>query len=602
MSNKNFLNFFSIILGICFLLSGMALVFLEKPSDLAGFVSKFYSTHSTKFIFSPPLPSSKVDIHQTKINSSADSVGGKMINNSQKSADKKVGGSINKKDGDIDKIKSNPNDSKIRDKKTQQEPSSKTGAFSTVIVDKKINNVSQSLEETSSGLDQLIKQVNQLSPGAASSSSISSKSSVAGNSSPLSSKNKNKNKNAINYQGHKSSLSFSSSSLLTISSSKQEDKGLEGQIKKTRKSILEAKNQVNQTMRKQKIVQEAMDLSIGVSAKSNRGGKNSKKSENNQSGKISGLSANNVGNQNKKSFSSQDEKEIIKKVESSQPAPVIKKVEMSAHSAQKLARRVKKLVVANSNISREQKEKIISLSNRIEQKAKEIDRMTQKIKEKPAVNLAQDSDNDGLSDFAEAVIYHTDPNNSDTDGDGLSDGEELKNGFNPTKAANDKFVQKLQQESPKKIKIVKPHLLQITHIGNVIVTDPATQQKEKKIVISGKSLPDIYLAVYVYSNPIVAIVKTDSEGNWQLTLDNRLDDGSHEVYIALSNGNGDLIARAEPQKFLVNAGMAITEEELQRTASIYGFPWASLIYYVLASLIILVGGILIIMTTKKSYN
>ena len=42
------------------------------------------------------------------------------------------------------------------------------------------------------------------------------------------------------------------------------------------------------------------------------------------------------------------------------------------------------------------------------------------------VNVAIDSDGDGLTDFDELNIYGTDPNNPDTDGDGLKDGEEVK--------------------------------------------------------------------------------------------------------------------------------------------------------------------------------
>ncbi|KKR31234.1 MAG: S-layer domain protein [Candidatus Falkowbacteria bacterium GW2011_GWF2_39_8] len=45
--------------------------------------------------------------------------------------------------------------------------------------------------------------------------------------------------------------------------------------------------------------------------------------------------------------------------------------------------------------------------------------------------FAIDADKDGLSDSDEIAIYKTYPNNPDTDGDGYSDGEEVKNGFNP---------------------------------------------------------------------------------------------------------------------------------------------------------------------------
>lgn len=42
----------------------------------------------------------------------------------------------------------------------------------------------------------------------------------------------------------------------------------------------------------------------------------------------------------------------------------------------------------------------------------------------------QDDDNDGLSNYREET-YKTDPNNPDTDGDGFTDGDEVKNHYNP---------------------------------------------------------------------------------------------------------------------------------------------------------------------------
>ena len=45
-----------------------------------------------------------------------------------------------------------------------------------------------------------------------------------------------------------------------------------------------------------------------------------------------------------------------------------------------------------------------------------------------------DSDDDGLSDGDEVNAYGTDPNDADSDGDGLSDGDEVSNGTDPTLA------------------------------------------------------------------------------------------------------------------------------------------------------------------------
>lgn len=46
-------------------------------------------------------------------------------------------------------------------------------------------------------------------------------------------------------------------------------------------------------------------------------------------------------------------------------------------------------------------------------------------------DLDNDSDGDGLTDYQETNIYHTDLNSPDTDGDGYKDGDEVKNGYNP---------------------------------------------------------------------------------------------------------------------------------------------------------------------------
>ncbi|NTW21949.1 hypothetical protein HGA34_00195 [Candidatus Falkowbacteria bacterium] len=42
-----------------------------------------------------------------------------------------------------------------------------------------------------------------------------------------------------------------------------------------------------------------------------------------------------------------------------------------------------------------------------------------------------DTDNDGLSDYEEAMIYFSNPKVADTDKDGNSDGDEVKKGFSP---------------------------------------------------------------------------------------------------------------------------------------------------------------------------
>ncbi len=57
-----------------------------------------------------------------------------------------------------------------------------------------------------------------------------------------------------------------------------------------------------------------------------------------------------------------------------------------------------------------------------------------------SVPVVQDSDGDGLSDVDELAVYHTDPNNSDTDGDGYPDGLEVQDGYSPRRGNGQKLL------------------------------------------------------------------------------------------------------------------------------------------------------------------
>jgi lipoprotein-anchoring transpeptidase ErfK/SrfK len=54
-----------------------------------------------------------------------------------------------------------------------------------------------------------------------------------------------------------------------------------------------------------------------------------------------------------------------------------------------------------------------------------------------------DSDNDGLNDYEEIYIYHTNLHNPDTDNDGYSDGIEVKNSYDPNKNERTKIAKSI---------------------------------------------------------------------------------------------------------------------------------------------------------------
>jgi hypothetical protein len=69
-----------------------------------------------------------------------------------------------------------------------------------------------------------------------------------------------------------------------------------------------------------------------------------------------------------------------------------------------------------------------------------------------SMNIFQDTDQDGLSN-EEEKLYGTNPNNPDTDGDGYSDGAEVKSGYDPLKKApGDKLTTTTDLESQNDVK------------------------------------------------------------------------------------------------------------------------------------------------------
>ena len=74
--------------------------------------------------------------------------------------------------------------------------------------------------------------------------------------------------------------------------------------------------------------------------------------------------------------------------------------------------------------------------------------VTAEEKSNGAGNIFLDSDQDGLTD-EEEKLYETDPKNRDTDGDGYSDGAEVKSGYDPRKPAPGDKIMESAATAPK---------------------------------------------------------------------------------------------------------------------------------------------------------
>ena len=95
-----------------------------------------------------------------------------------------------------------------------------------------------------------------------------------------------------------------------------------------------------------------------------------------------------------------------------------------------------------------------------------------------------------------------------------------------------------------------------------VATRPDGTETASKIACRGKGLPDSFVTLYIFSIPIVVTVKTDAEGNWDYTLDKELEDGSHQVYVGITDVKGKVVVRSNPVPFVKTASAITVEEAL----------------------------------------
>lgn len=174
---------------------------------------------------------------------------------------------------------------------------------------------------------------------------------------------------------------------------------------------------------------------------------------------------------------------------------------------------------------------------KLEEKINDLEGERAKIVEE----ISKDSDKDGLTD-QEEIRLKTNPFNPDTDGDSYLDGAEYKTGYNPLKPGP---ADKIIYQDPQKVEPKKTNVYKVERVEAVILPG-----KEVGLKFEGKGLPNSFVTVYVFSSAIVMTTRTDGNGSWSLVLDKALSDGYHEVYVAVTDNQGEITARSDPLVFL----------------------------------------------------
>lgn len=169
-----------------------------------------------------------------------------------------------------------------------------------------------------------------------------------------------------------------------------------------------------------------------------------------------------------------------------------------------------------------------------------------KLVERSGRSLITDSDGDGISDFDELTLYETNPLRPDSDSDGVTDGIEIVSSYDP-EDSRDEAV--LAYSSPREWGTVSPDSLAVTGVSPIIETDNARGVPSVMTEITGRAPANSLVNVFVFSTPIVAVVRADSEGAFAYQLEKPLEDGEHEVYVGLLDNAGTVVAKSEPYRF-----------------------------------------------------
>jgi hypothetical protein len=235
------------------------------------------------------------------------------------------------------------------------------------------------------------------------------------------------------------------------------------------------------------------------------------------------------------------------------------------------------------NLPQKEKEIAMRKKEELEEKIKEELKKTEiklaqiaKAKKEISELSFKDSDEDGLYDWQE-ISLGTDPLNPDTDQDGFLDGIEVKYGFDPQKLdpAKRMFVGDPKKEGriSEKLSVEKVEIL------------------EGKLKITGKGIPKSFVKIYIYSSPIIAMVRVNEKGYFEYILDKPLADGTHTVYVVLTNNQGKIEEKSPAFSFVKTGDKILRITELE--AKVPTSPAQSLLnlflIFTLATIVIALG-------------
>ncbi len=183
-----------------------------------------------------------------------------------------------------------------------------------------------------------------------------------------------------------------------------------------------------------------------------------------------------------------------------------------------------------------------------------------------------DFDHDGLSNVDE-LRMGSDPYSKDTDQDGFGDGDEVQSGHDPKRFSPGDGRDKMAIEDVRGVittERAKP-VDQDTkkddryQVKNVELVKSSSPDAKPVVRLSGVALPNAMVTLYIYSTPTIVTVKADALGNWSYDVNQDLENGNHEAFVAVTDNTGKVTAYGEGIGF-VKTAEAVTVRPIAEAA------------------------------------
>lgn len=215
------------------------------------------------------------------------------------------------------------------------------------------------------------------------------------------------------------------------------------------------------------------------------------------------------------------------------------------------------------------------------------------IKERVGEKIFADSDKDGISDYDEANIYQTDPAVADSDNDGFIDGAEIIQGYDPKDDSREALI---AFEDPKTNGPQRDDLLSVSEVKTYVpqaVPEGESENAQPPVAeFRGMALPNSFVTLYIFSQPVVVTVRTAEDGSWVYTFDKELEDGKHTMYVGITDNAGRIIAKSKPFPFVKTAEAFAGVEE---NAAVAAYEEPALIskstFLLIVSLMVILMGV-----------